>query len=535
MRATAAAFVRDTVRPRRRGLGARPRLPARGRRRIRAHRPLLPARELGGAALGFPDGMEVFEELGRGDAALAFSLSMHNAVAAAVAGCEDAGLRARWARRPGRRQGAGRVLADRAAGRLGRDGDHDPGPTATATAGGSPGARRGSRWPARPTSSWSSARRRAAPGPRRHRARSRSTPPRPGSASRCATARRRRPSCRSARCSSPTRRRCSSRRRARGCGRRSAPSTSPAATSPRSRAACTPRRSTSPCAMPASGTPSAGRCSRSTRCASRSPTCSPTSRRAGCSTPGRRRCWGRPPGRRRRPTRSGSAPTPPLRAAIACSEALGAYGWLERHAAAALHQPGQDAAGRRRDGRDPAARDRPRARRGWPPTASSRSPRGETFSRNFLNSSTTSPGLLRLLAELDRRVVDHLVGDEDLGVGPHGQRERVGRARVDLDLRAVDAQRDGRVEGVVAQLGHRDLLDLRVQLAQHRRDQVVRHRPRRRRALELHQDRGRLGVADPDRAGTCCRRASGGARSAACRPCRRTPRRCSSPASSGPV
>jgi alkylation response protein AidB-like acyl-CoA dehydrogenase len=41
--------------------------------------------------------MEVFEELGRGDAALAFSLSMHNAVAAAVCGCDDERLRGRWA------------------------------------------------------------------------------------------------------------------------------------------------------------------------------------------------------------------------------------------------------------------------------------------------------------------------------------------------------------------------------------------------------------------------------------------------------
>jgi alkylation response protein AidB-like acyl-CoA dehydrogenase len=52
--------------------------------------------DVGGAALSFPDGMAVFEELGRGDAALAFSLSMHNAVAAAVAGHPD--LAGRWAR-----------------------------------------------------------------------------------------------------------------------------------------------------------------------------------------------------------------------------------------------------------------------------------------------------------------------------------------------------------------------------------------------------------------------------------------------------
>jgi alkylation response protein AidB-like acyl-CoA dehydrogenase len=52
---------------------------------------------VGGAALTYPQGMAVFEELGRGDAALAFSLSMHNAVAAVVAGCDDEGLRSRWA------------------------------------------------------------------------------------------------------------------------------------------------------------------------------------------------------------------------------------------------------------------------------------------------------------------------------------------------------------------------------------------------------------------------------------------------------
>jgi alkylation response protein AidB-like acyl-CoA dehydrogenase len=52
----------------------------------------------GGLGLSFPDGMEVFEELGRGDAAFAFSLSMHNAVAAAMATVAPVELAARWAR-----------------------------------------------------------------------------------------------------------------------------------------------------------------------------------------------------------------------------------------------------------------------------------------------------------------------------------------------------------------------------------------------------------------------------------------------------
>lgn len=53
----------------------------------------------GGLGLGYGEGMLVFEELGRGDAALAFSLSMHNAVAAAVHAAGSAELIARWGAR----------------------------------------------------------------------------------------------------------------------------------------------------------------------------------------------------------------------------------------------------------------------------------------------------------------------------------------------------------------------------------------------------------------------------------------------------
>ena len=63
--------------------------------------------DVGGSGLDFVTGMEVFEELGRGDAGLAFSLSMHNAVAAAVAACPDAGLRDRWAERLARGEALG--------------------------------------------------------------------------------------------------------------------------------------------------------------------------------------------------------------------------------------------------------------------------------------------------------------------------------------------------------------------------------------------------------------------------------------------
>jgi alkylation response protein AidB-like acyl-CoA dehydrogenase len=50
----------------------------------------------GGLELGYGEAMRVFEELGRGDAAFAFSLSMHNAVTAAVHAAGPAELVARW-------------------------------------------------------------------------------------------------------------------------------------------------------------------------------------------------------------------------------------------------------------------------------------------------------------------------------------------------------------------------------------------------------------------------------------------------------
>jgi alkylation response protein AidB-like acyl-CoA dehydrogenase len=53
----------------------------------------------GGSGLGYPDGMLVFEELGRGDAGFAFSLSMHNAVTAAVIAAGDDALVERWGNR----------------------------------------------------------------------------------------------------------------------------------------------------------------------------------------------------------------------------------------------------------------------------------------------------------------------------------------------------------------------------------------------------------------------------------------------------
>ncbi len=55
--------------------------------------------EVGGLDLSYAEAIDVFEELGRGDAALAFSLSMHNAVASAVSRAGPPELVERWGRR----------------------------------------------------------------------------------------------------------------------------------------------------------------------------------------------------------------------------------------------------------------------------------------------------------------------------------------------------------------------------------------------------------------------------------------------------
>jgi alkylation response protein AidB-like acyl-CoA dehydrogenase len=53
---------------------------------------------IGGQGLSYAEGMRVFEELGRGDAAYAFTLSMHNAVTAAIGAFAAPGVRRRWGR-----------------------------------------------------------------------------------------------------------------------------------------------------------------------------------------------------------------------------------------------------------------------------------------------------------------------------------------------------------------------------------------------------------------------------------------------------
>lgn len=54
------------------------------------------APERGGLGLSYPQAVDVFEELGRGDGSLAFSISMHNAVAAAINAAGTGEVLERW-------------------------------------------------------------------------------------------------------------------------------------------------------------------------------------------------------------------------------------------------------------------------------------------------------------------------------------------------------------------------------------------------------------------------------------------------------
>src|SRR4051794_25953284 len=82
-------------------------------------------------------------------------------------------------------------------------------------------------------------------------------------------------------------------------------------------------------------------------------------------------------------------------------------------------------------------------------------------------------GVLDLVLELDRGLLDHVVGGEDGGRRADGEGDGVGGAGVDVDRRTVHRDRDLRIERVVAKLGHGDALAFRVELVEHLREEIV--------------------------------------------------------------
>src|ERR1700722_1044350 len=108
-------------------------------------------------------------------------------------------------------------------------------------------------------------------------------------------------------------------------------------------------------------------------------------------------------------------------------------------------------------------------------------------------------GLLDVVLELDGGLGDDFLGGVDRGAAADGEGDRVAWARVDLELAVADAEGDRGEERVLAQLGDGDLRALDLEVAEDVAEEVVRHRPRRAGSLQLHQDRGGLRMADPDR------------------------------------
>lgn len=96
-RETATRFVDDVVRPSVQGWERQATYPRDAVASSGLTGLFAPADD-GGLDLSYPEAVGVFEALGRGDASLAFSISMHNAVAAAVTRAGGDDLRARWAR-----------------------------------------------------------------------------------------------------------------------------------------------------------------------------------------------------------------------------------------------------------------------------------------------------------------------------------------------------------------------------------------------------------------------------------------------------
>ena len=66
--------------------------------------------------------------------------------------------------------------------------------------------------------------------------------------------------------------------------------------------------------------------------------------------------------------------------------------------------------------------------------------------------------LLAVLVEQHAGAVEHGLLGEDRHLDAHGQRERVARARVDLQRRAVVVEHDARVEGVVREVVDEDVV-----------------------------------------------------------------------------
>ena len=95
--------------------------------------------------------------------------------------------------------------------------------------------------------------------------------------------------------------------------------------------------------------------------------------------------------------------------------------------------------------------------------------------------------------------VEYVLTDEEWGVEPNGEGDRVGRARVESEVTGRSAHRQVGDERTVLEVDDLDRVEVAVEALDERGHQVVRHRTGQCLTLGGDGDRGRLGTADHDR------------------------------------
>src|SRR5690242_4492891 len=91
------------------------------------------------------------------------------------------------------------------------------------------------------------------------------------------------------------------------------------------------------------------------------------------------------------------------------------------------------------------------------------------------------------------RLLEDALLDQDRHLRANRQRDRVGRASVELEFGAArGGEIDDRVEDVVAQIGDHDARERHLETAEQGQEEVMGERPRRRDTLERYRDSGGL-------------------------------------------
>src|SRR5262249_27028554 len=113
-------------------------------------------------------------------------------------------------------------------------------------------------------------------------------------------------------------------------------------------------------------------------------------------------------------------------------------------------------------------------------------------------SSDRGPPRCRLAAGR-RRLVEHLIFDEDRHAGPKSKGDRVGRPRIERQVAVRRLQVEHRVVDVVTEVGDDHVTQRDFEAGEQREKEIVREWPRRRHVIERERDSIELGGPDHHR------------------------------------